>query len=948
MANKPSPPHFIQRVVRDGSRGDNNAKRSNGWESRQFWEEPPREPARDRAVVPRQARWSRDSPRLAPSSPNQDVDLRQYQHPKDLSDPIITPDVIRERQRECDRGRLADRFADQPIPRFETTYASSDTKDVTIHLEADVFVDIDDELEILNRLMRIGNFRGALAFFDEHLKDHRNNPLAFVQYAEVLLEMEDYKSLLALDASRVHFRENDGNDTIDKSDWQTLENEWMVLRAFAMSYAQEKKEPILQHAAAALRAILPGTESLSSTGVRILILCMNLPDGVVPVDRLENWAKWKKVYTQLLAQGRIWDFHDLFIAVMTGYGVASAFDAFFERRDRQALKQMVDSWSSTTRPDDATQLALLNILSIIIFSSDGSTPTPPLTECALELADAIGKDLIMHFPAHARSRPFLLSCLAKNEFLALRGDQRQSVLGRISGPLELNGPGMDRLAVVTDWGGRTLPYYIPVRDENPGLPRLEVSAQQKAALKMLLGSAEELQDYRLQKICLQEMILQSDDPWPVYDSLCQLQESTLDMSGYLTACLSKYLACRDERDKVQLFGELMRCGVVDHPSSLTLPRRFAARDMIQHALTINKSRDTGNNFRVAVKYEPYVGSELGGLIRKHCPDMFSVRLSPRHGYQDRLPVSEQDKPSRQVIIDIHQGDDTPGSSVSKHSDDDSVRRRIARSRSPPHRTTITIDQDRRRSFSPVRVRTVAEEPNTGISTRFVPARRRPTNERMDNAVANDRDVTITHRRSDEWSAPSDYSESVHVTKTTRRVFDPRTTQQAHDNIGRDISPRSADKFEQSDERFNYKYERRNDNGTAVRVNVDVMQNNATYSPQVANELGKVVGKAVEDLLFKHGGAYDQASREERGRSRERMSKNRPQSPESSRGSPASLKSVERVSSWLKNNNMEEDNRPIPPKDGVEIIDEAQVDAFDANTRTPREEGQAAKARRGSI
>jgi hypothetical protein len=49
------------------------------------------------------------------------------------------------------------------VPRtgYDAIYLSSTNKDTTVHLEVDIVVDVEDELESLNRLMRMGDFRNA-------------------------------------------------------------------------------------------------------------------------------------------------------------------------------------------------------------------------------------------------------------------------------------------------------------------------------------------------------------------------------------------------------------------------------------------------------------------------------------------------------------------------------------------------------------------------------------------------------------------------------------------------------------------------------------------------------------------------------------------------------------------------------------------------------------------
>ena len=127
---------------------------------------------------------------------------------------------------------------------YETIYTSATTKDVTVHLEVDVFADIDDELEHLNRCMRIGDFRSAKTLFHNHLQAHSHEPSVFVQYAEMLLEMGDYKSLALLDDSSTFSTTRPSGGLGTKSDWQSLETNWRLIRAVALSRSQHELRPI--------------------------------------------------------------------------------------------------------------------------------------------------------------------------------------------------------------------------------------------------------------------------------------------------------------------------------------------------------------------------------------------------------------------------------------------------------------------------------------------------------------------------------------------------------------------------------------------------------------------------------------------------------------------------------------------------------------------------------
>jgi hypothetical protein len=67
--------------------------------------------------------------------------------------------------------------------------------DVTLHSELDVTEDISVDLENLSRLARLGNFAAAKYHFTKDLSDHQDNLYVHIQYAQMLFESGNYKSL---------------------------------------------------------------------------------------------------------------------------------------------------------------------------------------------------------------------------------------------------------------------------------------------------------------------------------------------------------------------------------------------------------------------------------------------------------------------------------------------------------------------------------------------------------------------------------------------------------------------------------------------------------------------------------------------------------------------------------------------------------------------------------
>jgi hypothetical protein len=85
--------------------------------------------------------------------------------------------------------------------QFQATCDVNFGRDFTVHLDFPVFEDCDKQLEDLSYLRRLGRFHAAKGHFNNFLRDHLSHPYVFVQYADLLLDMGDYKSFEQLDPS---------------------------------------------------------------------------------------------------------------------------------------------------------------------------------------------------------------------------------------------------------------------------------------------------------------------------------------------------------------------------------------------------------------------------------------------------------------------------------------------------------------------------------------------------------------------------------------------------------------------------------------------------------------------------------------------------------------------------------------------------------------------------
>lgn len=141
-------------------------------------------------------------------------------------------------------GKSGDDAAVLRLPAdVDGVYNSADARDLTVHLELDLFRDVDEELEEFNRLARMGNFSAADSFFESYLREHMSSdPSIFVQYAEMLLAKEDFKSLLLLDSDSMFGRRGvTDRKHPEKSEYkEPLEMNWLLVRAMALFHSQHE------------------------------------------------------------------------------------------------------------------------------------------------------------------------------------------------------------------------------------------------------------------------------------------------------------------------------------------------------------------------------------------------------------------------------------------------------------------------------------------------------------------------------------------------------------------------------------------------------------------------------------------------------------------------------------------------------------------------------------
>lgn len=318
--------------------------------------------------------------------------------------------------------------------------------------------------------------------------------------------------------------------------------------------------------------------------------------------QLTDWVDWKMLYRQLLAEDRIWDFRDVFLAVSACYSTEDALRTFFDYDP--SMESLLVDWQ-TELQDESTNLALLDILSLTALATGTYTGVHYLAESCVQLAEPIGNSLLNSSPHIIHSRPFLRWVVAK------------AVVN--SGPRNFK--------YFSDYPGLTvfpriegMPYYIPISQENPSWLPLDAKPGSHESLQLALKSSRIIRDYKTESLCLRELALRTQDPGELLHELGKLQRFTQhNMDGYLVTLLSRYLVCRDYSSKGELLKDMESFGIWNDPSDLVNPTGVAARAVLQHALSRDPADNAGQSLGSALRYYEYLPKPFQRLIDRHYP-----------------------------------------------------------------------------------------------------------------------------------------------------------------------------------------------------------------------------------------------------------------------------------------------------------------------------------------
>ena len=341
-------------------------------------------------------------------------------------------------------------------------------------------------------------------------------------------------------------------------------------------------------------------------------------------------AFYRRLYVDLLRDGRVWDFHDIFISKVWVDGVKDAIRSFAGpvSNSRKPLTALLDDWKSPAgESDGSTALAMLDmLLSVSPISTSDRSRIYDIEEDTMALATQTATSVMMSNPELMDSQPFLYWMLRKSGNALLQNGNQQFLFydhlrsqPGISASFRFNPiPG------IYHHRGFGLPEYTPAETENPGWRQDEAPAEYQAPAKLVLKQAKRFENYRMQSQALTNLILFSKRPTKLFDELCILQKSVQgDVKRYAHTLGSTYLAL-DAGSPTDDLKHAIRDVFYESGSCLTTHEKW-----YQGLLLYSLETDAAERARVldlAFDNSRYLSKEALALLDAKMPEVRRKRL----------------------------------------------------------------------------------------------------------------------------------------------------------------------------------------------------------------------------------------------------------------------------------------------------------------------------------
>ncbi|KAM3073438.1 hypothetical protein ACMFMF_006644 [Clarireedia jacksonii] len=530
----------------------------------------------------------------------------------------------------------------------------SSTRDITLHFELSIEVDLDERLEEVARLRRFGHFTKAEQFFRDSLMAHIQNPRVAVEYADLLLDkgaIQHVRELVENEVVVIPIQTRP-NYTACIADLYWLIFQLIVNRANiayqgslfdSLSFIRENRASL-----AALKARVSADFRLEFESMEVQLykhlFHIRAQIGCASnfIDDLQLFVDGpvsQTLYCNLLAQGQIWDFRDIFCASLYLNGPETTWHKFFGKACRQpdCLDRLIEDWS-LDECDESSHLAILDILMTLVEgSSRVSYEYFPKVEWCLKHARKLVEDMTTLNPETLSSRPY---------FRWINNEERYkritlSDIASIATPSTTNNfQYLDDFAGICILTGG-IPLYIPAASENPGWKPPELEGISNESLTSVMKLAEENGDSRIQVQCLDELICRSATPNKMIHELLELLEKKMgDNISYLYLNLSRYILAVDETSRTELYATLCNRRNVSYRAN---PLLGWCRAVIEDALARSLNRpatrlheiDISNDLPIGVrdlisnsKLQKYLIPSTGTQNRPRAPPTTRYEITP--------------------------------------------------------------------------------------------------------------------------------------------------------------------------------------------------------------------------------------------------------------------------------------------------------------------------------
>ncbi|KAL8388805.1 hypothetical protein RB595_008943 [Gaeumannomyces hyphopodioides] len=462
------------------------------------------------------------------------------------------------------------RSADPVLPSYEDAVFQSkcdpnEPTDVTINLALPISANIDRELDTLERLRRTGDMRAAREFFHHNLEAYMSDDLyVSVKYAELLLDMGDYKAVVALAEPKEYAPDVSGvTEAASPGAWTRLllSCRWKLIVGLAKSFTSERSSAD-DDALALLHGFILGP-LLPHFELQVAVLVFRILQSRnqrlrlywSPSDpiwfRLRGWIDWASITDSLMDEDRMWDLCD-FVAATDSL---LEYIAWLDQKGVRAFEP--SSLSSRPQNSEAAILASLNLavesclhepltLNVVRTASHKNRP----------LAASLARRVMEDHPGAMRSRAYLRWLLyeAAAEGCEANPEARRAPSSSPIHPAYWNYPGKILLRG-SEW--IALPVYSPAGTEVPLWEPLPIPPAGNGAVLLALEMAKEMDDVPTQILAYKLLALRDPDPSLMLWAIVDLQSKQGDWYDQLETLACRYIGCNDKGSRRKLLDQLM-------------------------------------------------------------------------------------------------------------------------------------------------------------------------------------------------------------------------------------------------------------------------------------------------------------------------------------------------------------------------------------------------------